>query len=360
MAEVLTRNVTAKPEVVGVAGRGERRQGVVLQDTARRRIEVVTPISLELVKEAQKEGTGGLKALTEVMSLSGPKVMDFITAHSRLSREDREDLTQQVLLKVVKNIKTFKAQGKTFESWLFAIARDTTRDLFDARRARVATTNTDVEQAAISKGLVENDFSDEVISTDARAKLLAKLSGLTVEQQEVLIMKMQGLRPIDIARRTNRSKAAATQLIQRAEAKAQQVLGDERPVRAINRRKTRHNKNQPGQPAESPQNPTTSNEMLLVQKDRLSIPIEDLEVYLSSQVAQAEKNLEQYSDDFHRGILKRLIDRELAFRRLNQTGKPGSDEFIIRTIFAPELDQMAELRKVAQAAGSQVPDEKSA
>jgi hypothetical protein len=73
-----------------------------------------------------------------------------------------------------------------------------------------------------------------------------------------------------------------------------------------------------------------------------------LETYLSSQVTQAERNLEEHPDSLHKGALVRAIDRELAFRRLNQDREPDSDEFIIRTIFAPELDQMVKLRKESQ------------
>ena len=317
-SEVVTR--TRERPSRGSLKRKEGGSSPLPKEVRKGRTEIATPISGVLIDSAQK---GGQDALTEVIRISALKVMDHIKIHSRASREQAEDLTQDVLMRVYKNLARYKPQpDTTFEAWLFAITGHVVADHFGKRT--VQTVDQDVEEAATSVGKVQADFAEDLVGKSGHSELLSRLAALTPEQREVLALEQEGLSMTQIARMKGRSKSAITQLRQRAEKAAQRALGGQKPSQ---RRMSRQVKSELMHAAESTLQTPKPEEIVPT-----DIRIDDLETYLSSQVAEAERNLEQHSDDFHKGLLVRAIDRELAFRRLNQRRKPGSDEFIIITI----------------------------
>lgn len=81
------------------------------------------------------------------------------------SREDAEDLTEQVFIKVWKNLKNYKDTGVPFEAWVFKIARNKVIDFYRTRKNQVSLNeilgwkddNLDVE------AIIEEKLTKEIV-----------------------------------------------------------------------------------------------------------------------------------------------------------------------------------------------------
>jgi len=121
--------------------------------------------------------------------------------------EDAKDITQRVFIKVHKNLKSLKDNGK-FSSWLYQIALNLCRDESKSRYRR-SKSSLDALQETINFD-ISNETDESAYKThspeavlqrsDLRSLLDKALEKIPKEQKEVVIMKeFQGLKFIEIA-----------------------------------------------------------------------------------------------------------------------------------------------------------------
>jgi len=116
------------------------------------------------------------EALTEICEYYYSKIYNYIF-YKVSTREDTEDLTHEVFVKMVKNITTL--QGN-IESWLYTIARNLIIDYYRKREnSKLGTAMTQEYQET------ETDFTEYVSGEDLRRQL----QKLPQEQQDVVIYK---------------------------------------------------------------------------------------------------------------------------------------------------------------------------
>ena len=91
------------------------------------RVESTAPSELapdfderKAVKQAQ---AGDLEALSTLYTFYFPRVYRFVTGRVR-SVQDAEDVTEEVFLRMVANLKRFEWRGLPFGAWVFRIARN--------------------------------------------------------------------------------------------------------------------------------------------------------------------------------------------------------------------------------------------
>ncbi|MBG7617521.1 MAG: sigma-70 family RNA polymerase sigma factor [Chloroflexi bacterium] len=157
----------------------------------------------ELVCQAQAGDRGAFAVLYE-------RYFDKIYRYTVLKVGDRseaEDMTQQVFLKALKSISSFKWKEVPFSAWLYRIAHNQVVDYFRKKSRRPTA---DIEKCLIVSGqdtqkLVEIKMSIEQVAIAARR--------LTPAQQEVISLRFAGeMRIAEVAAAMGKSQGAVKAL----------------------------------------------------------------------------------------------------------------------------------------------------
>lgn len=126
------------------------------------------------------------------------------------SKEDAEDLTEQIFLKVFKAMPKFNSQKSSFKTWLFTIARHAVIDFYRTHKVTYELK----EAMQIST----EDYTEEEIDKQlALDKIMPVLKSLPEEQSEVLALRfISGLSTSETAAIMNKSEGALRILQHRA------------------------------------------------------------------------------------------------------------------------------------------------
>jgi len=136
------------------------------------------------------------------------------------SHTEAEDLTEQVFLKAWEAIGRYRWQGRPFLAWLYRLAHNTHIDYVRTQKPTTSLNNDDRPiELASSAAAVE-------LARALDADLLAQaLSQLTVEQQQVIVMKfIEGLDNEQIAQTMDKREGAIRALQMRALLSLRRVL----------------------------------------------------------------------------------------------------------------------------------------
>jgi len=164
--------------------------------------------SFEVVLAAARAGHGW--AVAQLYASLAPAVAGFF----RLQRAaEPDDLTSEVFLGVVRNLRSFRGDEAGFRSWVFTIAY---RRLADARRAagrRPPVEPLDIRAEPVATEVdVEADV-DRLVATDRVRELCATLPPA---QRDVLLLRFVGRLTVDeIAQAIGRSRSAVKSLQRR-------------------------------------------------------------------------------------------------------------------------------------------------
>ena len=150
------------------------------------------------------------------------KYFDKIYRYVALKVGDRmeaEDITQQVFLKAIKSISSFKWKGFPFSSWLFRIAHNQVIDHLRKRTRR--------ETVALEDTLLTSD-DDPQLALERKLdieQLALATKELTRAQQEVISLRFAGELPIaQVAKVMGRSEGAVKALQHSAVVALRRVL----------------------------------------------------------------------------------------------------------------------------------------
>ncbi|GAB4009484.1 sigma-70 family RNA polymerase sigma factor [Nocardioides ultimimeridianus] len=120
-----------------------------------------------------------------------------------------EDLTSETFFRALRNMSSFRWQGKDFGAWLMTIARNLATDHFKAGRTRLELTTEDM---GAHDDATEGPES-AVLASLTNEILLEALTKLPTEQRDCLIMRfLQGLSIAETAQALGRSDGAIKQL----------------------------------------------------------------------------------------------------------------------------------------------------
>jgi len=133
-----------------------------------------------LVDRAQQ---GDRDALEELYLLHFDRIYSYL--HMSVgNRHDAEDLTTQTFLKMLEAIGRFRWQSAPFSAWLFRIAHNLAMDHF--RASRRWQPEEDVPEPLDAP---EPSAEDAALHAIGRKSMLELIDALSVEQQQVLMLK---------------------------------------------------------------------------------------------------------------------------------------------------------------------------
>jgi RNA polymerase sigma-70 factor (ECF subfamily) len=136
--------------------------------------------------------------------------------------QQAEDLTSEVLLRMLESIKRYSFRGLPFSAWVFRIARNCIIDLHRRRKRRPEVTLFD--------GIPDTEDSPPLAAERSmtRAEIRRALVHLTEEQRQVIILKfIQGMDNATVARVLGRSQGAVKSLQHRALVSLKKILSRE-------------------------------------------------------------------------------------------------------------------------------------
>jgi RNA polymerase sigma factor (sigma-70 family) len=159
-------------------------------------------------------------ALEHLYTTLAPPVAGFF----RLQRAaEPEDLTSEVFVGVLRNLRTFRGDESHFRSWVFTIAY---RRLADARRAatrRPRLLPLDEAREPVDAADVEADVARLL----ATRRVLELCATLPPAQRDVLLLRLVGLMTVDeVAAVMGRSRGAVKGLQRRGLATVTAIVGE--------------------------------------------------------------------------------------------------------------------------------------
>ena len=101
-------------------------------------------------------------------------------------RNEAEDITTEVFLRMLESIGSFKFQGYTFSSWLFRIAHNLIVDYFRKKSRRKIVP---LEEASTVAGSSLAEIDDQIDIGKSAAEVYSAMGGLTDLQQEVMSLR---------------------------------------------------------------------------------------------------------------------------------------------------------------------------
>ncbi|MBR6521055.1 MAG: sigma-70 family RNA polymerase sigma factor [Oscillospiraceae bacterium] len=110
-----------------------------------------------------------------------PKVYGYIRNHI-IMKDDAEDLTQTVFLKVFTKLDTFDPDKSAISTWIFNIMRNT---LTDYLRKNSVRAETELTETLASDA---DDFSDTLILEDELDRLADALERLTSTERDIILL----------------------------------------------------------------------------------------------------------------------------------------------------------------------------
>ena len=172
-----------------------------------------------LVREAQE---GSLGAFSRLYERYFDRVYRYMMARVGDPAE-AEDLTQELFLRVMGSLKSFRFRGPPFSAWLFRIARNLAVDR--ARRRKTAGGSVPLEEIVEVAG--GENVEREALRALDRQEVARAIERLTQLQREVVLLRfMGGFSLAETATAMKRNENAIKALQHSALQALRRVLGD--------------------------------------------------------------------------------------------------------------------------------------
>lgn len=140
-------------------------------------------------------------------------------------KEDAEDLTQEVFIKVYQSLSTFNHDSE-FSTWLYRITINTCINFVNRdRKKRLLQSIEDVWQSAFSQYDKEKTPLEKLIASERNLLIKKAIDSLSEKQRSAFILsKYEELSQKEIAAIMNTTEGAVEQLLQRAKNNLQKKL----------------------------------------------------------------------------------------------------------------------------------------
>lgn len=158
----------------------------------------------------QKLSRGNLEACSLLFKRYHRKIYNFFLSSIRDSSTS-EDLTQMVFERLLKYKSSYTA-GKSFQTWLYQIARNILTDYYNSKRLNL-TDISKAQHSATDAPLV----SQKIESSEKTKQLHQAIANLKAEQREIILLcKFQKLKMKEVAELLQCSESAAKVRLHRA------------------------------------------------------------------------------------------------------------------------------------------------
>jgi RNA polymerase sigma-70 factor (ECF subfamily) len=171
-----------------------------------------------MVAEAKN---GDQQSLSRLFESCYPKVYRYMYVRVR-HQELAEDLTSDVILRVVRSLRSYHHRGAPIEAWVYRIAANRLRDHFRKNRASQTVRLNEALTRAGRDGLAER------VATWLDLRMALSDLGRS-EQQALALRYVQGLNIEETAQIMGRSRQSIKNLSHRARAKLRGLLVGESP-----------------------------------------------------------------------------------------------------------------------------------
>src|SRR3954447_18132444 len=139
--------------------------------------------SAEMRRLVERAQGGHRDALEELYLLHFDRIYSYL--HMTVgNRHDAEDLTTQTILKMLESVTKFRWGSAPFSAWLFRIAHNLAMDHFRASRRWQPE-----EDVPEPEGAEESSAEEEAMHSIGRKSMLELIENLSLEQQQVLMLK---------------------------------------------------------------------------------------------------------------------------------------------------------------------------
>lgn len=115
------------------------------------------------------------------------KLLSYILRISNVSREEAEDILQDVFIKVYYNLNSFDKELK-FSSWIYRITHNQVISNFRKIKARAETVSFDFKDEIIENIATEFDIKEEIDYKIFRKKVAIALNNIDSKYREVLVL----------------------------------------------------------------------------------------------------------------------------------------------------------------------------
>jgi RNA polymerase sigma-70 factor (ECF subfamily) len=142
------------------------------------------------------------QAFTELYEAYFDKIYRYVVVKIG-DRTEAEDITQQVFLKAIQSISSFKWKGAPFSAWLYRIAHNLIVDYYRKQEKRAATLQDDVQVAG---GDDPQERAERKIDME---QVLSATQHLTDAQREVISLRFTGeMSTAEVAKIMGKSQGA--------------------------------------------------------------------------------------------------------------------------------------------------------
>jgi RNA polymerase sigma factor (sigma-70 family) len=165
-------------------------------------------------------------AQKKLLKVYGQKVYNLVYYHLQ-NREDAEEVTQDVFIKIINKSDTFRNRSK-FDTWLYRLAVNHSLDKlrFNQRKKRKGF-KTPLHELAVIQDKNQGTPSEILQSRENQKTLLSKIEELPIRQKTALLLsKLEGKPQKEIAEIMEITPKAVESLIQRAKASLKEKLKD--------------------------------------------------------------------------------------------------------------------------------------
>ena len=141
------------------------------------------------------------------------------------SRQDAEDITQEVFIRVYRSLNSFKERS-LFSTWLYRITINTSINYINKNKRRNLLTNASNSlMSLLNKSNEEKDAHQQLEATEIEKSIQNAIDGLPEKQRKAFILsKYEDLSQREIAEIMQTSEGAVEQLLVRAKKSLQKKL----------------------------------------------------------------------------------------------------------------------------------------
>ena len=156
-----------------------------------------------LIRRAQENDR---EAFREIYETYFDKIFRYLAIKTG-DRTEAEDMTQQVFLKALQSISSFKWKGVPFSAWLYRIAHNQVIDYYRKQKKKAVTLQDDTRVAA------DDDPQEMAEKRVDIEQVLAAAQNLTDAQREVISLRFSSdLSTAEVARIMGKSQGAVKAL----------------------------------------------------------------------------------------------------------------------------------------------------
>jgi RNA polymerase sigma-70 factor (ECF subfamily) len=207
---------------MGITPDSVKRDGVTIQGV-RRYLSMEREREVVLVSRLR---AGDCTAFDEIFDAFNPRLLNFIARMAR-NRSVAEDLVEETWLRLVSAGKDLHVETR-LGPWLFTVARNL---YLSYCRNRVREQSYTAELTLLWPGSLPQSPFDVASSNEFEQRLEAALASLPPAHREVLLLVgVEGLRPMDAARVCGISPESLRQRLSRARRLLSQLMSDQHPI----------------------------------------------------------------------------------------------------------------------------------